>query len=381
MLEHVSTQQAPGDSAKRILLFIHSMNGGGSERQMSYLANELANRYQVRIVTLDSVKSTSYFIDPRVECIGLGLTGSSTGTLSAVFSNRKRIRALRGQIQTWDADAVVSFCDSNNILALLATPKRVPVVISERSDPRKQPLGRFWEFLRRRTYPKCSLCVVQTQEVCDYFHKTQWVPNERLRIIPSAFVPSILDREQVDRKRALRSPKVLLFVGRLSKEKGLDRLLQAWVNLKHHHTDWRLRIVGDGAERSALQQLSNQLGIASTVEWALWSKDVWAELCAANAYCLVSRYEGFPQSLLEAMATGLAVAVTDCSPAIRETITDLDNGLIISDDTPMADCLDRLLSSQELRQSLGSKAWERSKDFQWNHIAPKWHAAIETAMR
>jgi glycosyltransferase involved in cell wall biosynthesis len=75
------------------------------------------------------------------------------------------------------------------------------------------------------------------------------------------------------------------------------------------------------------------------------------------------------------------VAVTDCSPAIRETITDLDNGLIISDDTPMADCLDRLLSSQELRQSLGSKARERSKDFQWNQIAPKWHAAIETAMR
>lgn len=381
MLEHVSTQQAPSDSAKRILLFIHSMNGGGSERQMSYLANELANRYQVRIVTLDNAKSTSYFIDPRVECVGLGLTGSSTGTLSAILSNKKRIRALRGQIQTWNADAVVSFCDSNNILALLAAPKKVPVVISERSDPRRQSLSRFWEFLRRRTYPKCSLCVVQTKEVCDYFHETQWVPNDRLRIIPSAFVPPILDRDQIDRERALRSPKVLIFVGRLSKEKGIDRLLQAWANLKHHHTHWRLRIVGDGAERIALQQLSDQLGIASTVEWALWSKDVWAELCDANAYCLVSRYEGFPQSLLEAMATGLAVAVTDCSPAIRETITDLDSGIIISDDTQMVDCLDRLLSSQELRQSLGSRALERSKDFQWNQIGPKWHAAIGAVIR
>jgi GalNAc-alpha-(1->4)-GalNAc-alpha-(1->3)-diNAcBac-PP-undecaprenol alpha-1,4-N-acetyl-D-galactosaminyltransferase len=381
MLELDSTQQDPGHSAKRILLFIHSMNGGGSERQMSYLANELANRYRVRLVTLDSMKSASYFINPRVECIGLGLTGSSTGTLSAIFSNRKRIRALRDQIQDWNANAVVSFCDSNNILALLATPKKVPVVISERSDPRKQPLSRFWEFLRRRTYPKCSLCVAQTKEVCDYFQETQWVPHNRLRIIPSAFVPPILVQDQIDRERARRSPKVLIFVGRLSKEKGIDRLLQAWANLKYHHTDWRLRIVGDGAERSALQQTSDQLGIASTVEWALWSKDVWAELCAANAYCLVSRYEGFPQSLLEAMATGLAVAVTDCSPAIRETITDLDNGIVISDDTQMVDCLDRLLSSQELRQSLGSRARERAKDFQWNQIASKWHAAIETAMR
>lgn len=346
---------------------------------MSYLANELADRYRVRLVTLDSSKPTGYAIDSRVEWVGLGLTGSSAGFLSGIFSNIRRVRALRTQIHTWKADAILSFCDSNNILALLAAPKKIPVLISERSDPRRQPLSRFWEMLRGRTYPRCRLCVVQTQEVCDYFRKNQWVSHDRLRVVPSAFVPQALDLDQVNRQRAVRSPKVLIFVGRLSPEKGIDRLLQAWGNLKHHHANWRLRIVGDGPERQALQQMTEQLGVASTVQWALWSKDVWTELCAANAYCLVSRYEGFPQSLLEAMGTGLAVAVTDCSPAIRETLNDLENGIVISHESQMVSSLDRLLSSPELRQNLGSRAFERSKDFQWDQVAPQWHDAIETA--
>lgn len=355
------------------------MNGGGSERQMSYLANELANRFQVCITTLDSSTPSSYPLDSRVEWFGLGLTGQSMGSISAIFSNVRRVRMIRAKIRSWKADVVLSFCDSNNILALLASPKTVPVLISERSDPRRQRLSRFWEMLRKRTYPRCRLCVVQTEEVGDYFLKTRLVSPDRLRVIPSAFAPQSLDLDQVNRQRDLRSPKVLVFVGRLSKEKGIDRLLQAWADLKQHHALWRLRIVGDGSEREALQLLSDRLGLAATVEWALWSKDVWTELCLANAYCLVSQYEGFPQSLLEAMATGLPVAVTDCSPAIREIVAHLENGIILSRDEEMVSSLDKLLSNPELRQTLGNSAFERSKDFQWSRIAPMWHDAINTA--
>ena len=189
-----------------------------------------------------------------------------------------------------------------------------------------------------------------------------------------------IDLVACERQRAAAEPKTLVYVGRLSKEKRVDRLLYAWAGLQKHHDQWSLNIVGDGAERSTLQDLARNLGVTNSVVWSLWSDDVWNSLRRANAYCLVSQYEGFPQSMLEAMAAGLPVAVTDCSPAIRQTITDGVDGLIISSEGQTAAVLDRLLSNPELRLSLGRNAASRARDFEWSSIAPLWLHAIHPTM-
>ena len=375
------TEEQSTEFPKRVMFVIHSMHGGGSERQMSYLANEIASRAQTSLVTLDETGNDAYPLKPQIERFGLKLASNQGGFIRGAIANIRRISSLRTRIRSWNPDVVVSFCDSTNILTLLACTRKIPVLISERSDPRRQTLGRSWELMRERAYPRCQMCVTQTTEVSDYLTSQNWVAASKIVVIPSAIRAPELSLESLDRQRDFLRLKTLIFVGRLSKEKRIDRLLKAWASLKEHHIEWQLRIVGDGSERNALQQLATELDIDKSVQWALWSDDVWSALSSSHAYCLVSDYEGFPQSMLEAMASGLPVAVLDCSPAIRQTITDEVNGLVIPSEDQIASTLRRILSSDTLRKELGDAAFHRARDFEWSAIAPKWISAIGAAAR
>ena len=357
---------------KRVMLIIHSMRGGGSERQMSYLANEIATRSVISLVTLDEAGNDGYSLNSRIQRIGLGLTTSRGGFFRGLFANFLRIWTLRNQIRGWRPDVAISFCDSTNVLTLMACPSSIPVLISERSDPRFQKLSFCWEQLRKIYYPKCSVCIAQTKEVSDYLVSQRLVSASRVVCIPSAIKIPGADMSAIESARKAMQPKSLVYLGRLSREKRVDRLLKAWASLRGHHSEWQLQIVGDGLERASLQKMAAELGIEKTVQWTLWSDDVWSTLFSANAYCLVSEYEGFPQSMLEAMASGLPVAVLDCSPAIRQTIENGKDGLIIPSEDQIASVLDRILSSDSLRNSMGRRAAIRARDFEWSAIAPQW---------
>ena len=377
----MTTMQQSTEFPRRVMFVIHSMRGGGSERQMSYLANDVANRTKTSLVTLDKINNDNYPLDSRIERIGLNLTTDCGGFFRGMLANLRRIRALKNQIIDWMPDVVVSFCDTTNILTLIACPSKIPVLISERNDPRRQRLSRPWEFLRNKYYPKCKTCVAQTDEVGNYLISKRLIAISRMVVVPSAISIPEKDWISIADMRKLAHPKTLVFLGRLSHQKRVDRILHAWAKLTSHHETWQLRIVGDGELRASLQALATELGIEKSVIWSLWSDDAWQYLCSANAFCLVSDYEGYPQAMLEAMGARLPVAVFDCGPAIRHAIADGVNGLVIASEDQIAIVLDRILSNDSLRNTLGQNAAERAKDFEWRTISPQWLSAISTAAK
>ena len=377
----MTTEQQSTEFPRRVMFVIHSMRGGGSERQMSYLANEMAIRTKTSLVTLDEINNDIYPLDSKIERIGLELTSDRGGFFRGMFANLRRIRALKSRIIDWKPDVVVSFCDTTNIVTLIACPSTIPVLISERNDPRRQRLSRQWEFLRKIYYPKCKTCVAQTEEVGNYLISKRLIAKSQMVVVPSAISIPQKDWISIACLRKSAHPKTLVFLGRLSRQKRVDRLLNAWAKLTAYHETWQLRVVGDGELRASLQALATELGIEKTVIWSLWSADAWQYLCSANAFCLVSDYEGYPQAMLEAMGAGLPVAVFDCGPAICHAISDGVNGLIISSEDQVADVLDRLLSNDSLRNTLGQNAAERAKHFEWSTIAPHWLSAIAKAAR
>ncbi len=372
----MTTEQQSNEFPRRPMFVIHSMRGGGSERQMSYLANEMASRAKTSLVTLDGIDNDAYPLDSKIERIGLGLTSERGGFFRGLSANFRRINALKSRIIAWKPDIVVSFCDTTNILTLIACPATIPVLISERNDPRRQRLSRHWEFMRSIYYPKCKTCVAQTDEVGNYLISKRLVAHSKMVIVPSAISIPNKEWDSIDSLRKSAHPKTLLYLGRLSPQKRVDRLLKAWAKLTAHHGTWQLRIVGDGELRASLQALANDLGIAKSVVWSLWSDDAWHYLCSANAFCLVSDYEGYPQAMLEAMGAGLPVAVFDCGPAIRHAISDGIDGLVIPSEDQITVVLNRMLSSDSLRNTLGQKAAEQAKYFEWPTIAPQWLAAM-----
>ncbi len=366
----------------RILLVIHAMTGGGSERQMSCLANELArlpSPNTVSLLTLSSSDNDRYSLDPRIQRIGLGLTSSRGGIWNGTIGNWNRIQRMRRVQAELQPEVVVSFCDSTNILSLLAFSGRVPVLISERSDPRRQVLSRPWEWLRSWTYSRATRCVAQTDAVAEYLKDRYFrrSPNKVITI-PSAIEAPDVDLASCIAQRATNRPRILLFVGRLAEEKRVDRLLDAWSTVGPLHAEWRLHIIGEGPLEMELKRQAERLGISGSIDWIPWTNRIWDHWTEANAFALPSDYEGFPQCILEGMTAGLPGIVTDCSPAISQIMENGVHGVIVSGNDNYSTSLISFLSHPSDLESMGIRAAQRAKLYHWSAVAPQWIGAIQS---
>ena len=122
---------------------------------------------------------------------------------------------------------------------------------------------------------------------------------------------------------------VIITVGRLEDQKGIDILLTAASLVLHDHRDCHFLIVGDGCDRAALESQATQLGIANSVHFVGQRADVPNLLKASTAFVLPSRWEGMSNALLEAMAAGLPVVATAVEGS-TELIRSGETGLLVS---------------------------------------------------
>lgn len=379
-----------------LLLVIHALHGGGAERQMACLANGMSHHFTTYLATYAPPDPRDYPLDPQVHRIDLGEPSASPspipiGWVRGVLANRRRIRALRRCAVRCRADAVVSFCDTNNVLTGLALGGRMPVALCERSDPSRQQLSRVWEFLRDRAYPKATCIVSQTKSVTARLQsRYPQMASQAWYTIPSAIHVPAIDHATLQAQRARAATKRLLFVGRLSREKRIDRLLRAWSAIAPQRLPWRLRLVGEGPQKELLTELARSLGIVDRVEFSGWTANVWSELASSNAFALTSEYEGFPQSVLEAMASGLPIVAWDCSDAIPESLGGaiarseaLERtaaGWIVRSEDALSRALAEVTSHDADLQSIGRSALERSDAYRWERIEPQWVGLVKTML-
>ena len=117
---------------------------------------------------------------------------------------------------------------------------------------------------------------------------------------------------------APESPRIILGVGRFEPQKRFDLLVRAFAQSSDQQS--RLVLLGDGADREALQALANQLGIADRLEMPGFVTDVAPWFARASLFVLSSVYEGLPAVVLEAMAANCPVISTDCFPAAQQLV-------------------------------------------------------------
>ena len=164
------------------------------------------------------------------------------------------------------------------------------------------------------------------------------------------------------------SPPVLLAVGRLVEKKGFDTLIRAAGTLQDNGAQFRLRIAGDGPLWSALQRLTNELGLTEAVRFLgpLTEAELEQQYAQATAFVLPCQIgtdgnrDGLPNTLLEAMARGLPVVSTTLE-SVREAIADGEHGLLVApgDAAALADALAQLLGDPDERRRLGGAARAR----------------------
>ncbi|MFD4244881.1 glycosyltransferase [Streptomyces sp. NPDC058525] len=218
----------------------------------------------------------------------------------------------------------------------------------------------------RRHYPEVDRLLVLTAEDADLWIRAG-MENVGSMPNPLPFMPQA---------PAPRTAKVVASVGRLAFEKGVDLLLDAWADAAPHHPDWVLRIYGAGLEEAALRAHCTTLGLDDSVEWMGSTGDVLGALRGASVFAQASRAEGFPITLLEAMAAGLPVAAFDCAPGVREIVTHGEDGLLarLGNTMELAGHLDALMSDREMRDRLGDTAFESVKRYSSAEITDRWEA-------
>ncbi|MFZ4663024.1 MAG: glycosyltransferase family 4 protein [Caldilineaceae bacterium] len=362
----------------RVTFVISSLAAGGAERVLATMANYWASQgWAVTILTYDDGAQPPFYpLAATITHHGLGLVGESTTPLAGLGQNLRRLWVLRRAIQRSRPAVVISFTDLTNIRVLLALRfSGLPVLVSERVDPRRHRIGKVWRQLRRLTYPMAQQVIVQSQTVRDYFLRQS---IRKVTVIPNPVLPPPTITEPVGRN----FQPYLISIGRLDPQKGFDLLLQAFQQIYTRYPAWRLLIVGDGDQREPLTTLAYTLGLATQVVFVGRTKQVYDYLHGAELFVLASRYEGFPNVLGEAMACGLPVISFDCPSGPRELIRDgVDGVLVPPEDVPaLAAALDRLLSDSAYRQQLAARAPEIIERFGIDQVMGLWEVAIKAAI-
>jgi glycosyltransferase involved in cell wall biosynthesis len=218
----------------------------------------------------------------------------------------------------------------------------------------------------RRAYPRLAALVVLTEaDRREYARALGAAP--RVERIPNA-VP------RHDGPAARPDAERILAAGRLTAQKGFDRLVPAFARVAAAHPGWTLRICGGGPERGALRRLAREHGLGGRLELAGPVADVQAEMAEASLFVLSSRYEGLPMVLLEAMDKGMAVVSFDCPTGPRELIDDHRNGILVApgDVEGLADAMLELIEDPALRRRCGAAARETAREYAMEAVGPRW---------
>lgn len=358
----------------RVTLAISSMGAGGAERVMATLANRWAAAgHAVTIVSLSPVETDFYELHHAVQRIGLDLLYPAASVGKALAANIRRVVGLRAVLKRTRPDVVISFMDTMNVLALCAAFRlRTPVVISERIDPTATPLGGVWTRLRRLLYGRASTLVVQTDRVLQWANAQGWP-------VPVVVVRNPLAAEFTSSHHdcPTRRP-VVVGVGRLTSQKGFDVLVEAFDRVSGQNPGWRLEIAGEGELKRQLQEQMERCAARDRMALLGRVANTASLFRGARIFVLPSRFEGFPNALLEAMATGCAVVATDCPSGPSEIIRDDENGLLVSvdDAAALANAIGRLMTDESLQRRLGAAARCATEAYSVDTIGRQWDAIL-----
>jgi len=351
---------------------IHAVSSGGAERVLSELANHYARKgvHDVHLITLQPEETSPFYpLDPSVTLHQLGLNQTGAGGLSKVKRVIKRLCAMRRTLKILKPHKIVSFVDEMNVATLLASlGLKIPVVISERTDPRRYSIGILGNMVRRLTYPLAFRLILQGNYVRSCFPYL----SEKISVIPNpvSFSDKVASPADI--------PFLMMLVGRLDLYKGHYELIQAFSTLEKKIPKWSLEIYGEGPEKENLEALIAKHNLQDKVFLKGVASPIQPELKRASLFAFPTHYEGFSNALAEAMAVGLPVVASNCDGNL-ELVEHEENALVfpVGDVDKLAEYLSLLMSNPKKRIGLGSAARNSIKKFAPEKIYEMWDKVIE----
>lgn len=348
----------------RIVFFIGSMRRGGAERVISILANDYCKQgWEVDVVLLLN-NAVEYSLDSRIHIVDL-----SPNKGGYVQNALPWLAGIRRYLKENRSDRVVSFVGRINALVLTAAMGlKLPIVVSERNDPKHDNRGAVMLWYCNKIYRFARKVVFQNHYEMSCFDKSL---EKKSCIIPNPVEVSAICEENTD--------AVVVTAGRLMKQKNQAMLIRAMAQVHQVYPHVKCRIYGEGDLRESLQTQINDLGLQDVVTLEGNVKDIHERMARCGMFVLTSNYEGLSNALIEAMMVGLPCITTDY-PGARELITDGENGLVVplDDDAALTTGILRFLESKDnFAKIIAQNGQAHSAKFRAETVLRQWHSVIE----
>jgi glycosyltransferase involved in cell wall biosynthesis len=369
----------------KVLFFIYALNGGGAERVTATLASHWsAKGWEVTVVSLVSSGSDAYEIDPGIRRVVLDMGGESPNLVAAIRQNLRRAAALRKLLLQLRPDVAIAMESRANILLpLAARGLRLVTVGSERTFPPRSPLSAVWNRLRRFAYGRTDAVVALTSECAEWIREN--TSARRIPVIPNPAGWPLVAHVPVVDPALLCQPgrKILLAAGRLIPEKNVGMLIDAFSALAMRHLEWDLVIAGEGRERAALERKVQAAGLGSRILFVGRVGNLGDWYRRADLYAMTSHFEGFPNTLAEALAHGVPAVSVDCETGPRDIIRHGVDGFLVApgDMDGFQRALDLLIGDAELRAQFAGRAIDARTRFSLEQISSLWENVFDECMR
>lgn len=347
---------------KKICFFSANFsNGGGTERVTSIIANELVKLgYDITIISCIDGEKSYFKLDSRIKldrlyksCSGLKFN------LTAAYKLRKKIKE-------YDFDYIIDIDTIHSFFSIPAIIGLRTKVISWEHFNYYSDLG-----VRRRRWGRV-LAAKYADRIITLTNEDREAFLENLRVkakIDYIYNPTPYPNE----KRSECTSKIAISIGRLTAQKGFDKLLDIWKQIEERDDKWLLYIIGSGEDKEKLLKQKESLNLKRVV-FVENTKNIKEYYEKASIYLMTSRFEGLPMTLIEAQSFGLPIISYDIKTGPKDVISDNKDGYLIEEDNQkqFVEKFLELANNRDKIEGFSKEAYKSSKRFHLDNIIDRW---------
>ena len=398
-----------------LLLLIDSMEGGGAERACLNIAHNLCEQHSVTVAVLFDAEDPGYWMDPRIEYRRLHIV-KHHALLRKPDIYCREIYRLRKLKKERHIDCCISFLETANFLNVLSCTGEKTIISIRNYYSRSlwQERIQFQKFKASYAAKHADRTVCVSRIIADDMMANFHTPQEKLCVIYNMYEPAATEmfpmEDKKERFQLYRQNASIAFLtaGRYVEQKGQWHLVRAFRKVVSQVPGARLFLFGKGPLEDLLKETIRKNGLEDHVYMIGFDSAIAYYMEHSDVYVCSSQWEGFSNSLLEAMACGLPVISTDCRSGPRELLSPdsdcrkeaqgveyAEYGVLVpvcsgqkQTDVPLsaeeeylAEAMITLAKNPVLRTGYRKKSLERMESFTPDTIMDQWEQVIEETVQ
>ncbi len=341
-------------------------NSGGTERVTSIIANRLAELdYDITIISCIRGEKSFFKLNPKIKLDRLyKKCGGIKFNLTAAYKLRKKIKE-------YDFDYIIDIDTIHSFFSIPAVIGLKTKVISWEHFNFYSDLG-----VKRRKWGRvlasrfAERIITLTNEDREAFLEHLNVKSKIDYIYNPTPYPTVNKNEC--------NSKIAVAIGRLTAQKGFDKILDIWKEIENKDSNWELYIIGSGEDKEKLLNQKEDLKLKKVI-FVENTKNIKEYYEKASLYLMTSRFEGLPMTLIEAQSFGLPIISYNIKTGPKDIVNNNEDGYLIENDNKelFTEKFLEISADRKKIQEFSERAYKNSKRFKLDNIIEKWKKILK----